>query len=78
VATAVGRLGWRVYATNALPDHLSLVQAVLAYRSRYASGCNTVPAASAARTNFSIVFFHVIGAMVSNPCAREWARIFAL
>jgi transposase len=35
VATAIGRLGWRVYATNAPPDHLSLVQAVRAYRSQY-------------------------------------------
>ena len=29
------RLGWRVYATNAPPDQLSLSQAVLAYRSQY-------------------------------------------
>jgi transposase len=35
VATAIGRLGWRVYATNALPEELSLAQAVLAYRSQY-------------------------------------------
>jgi transposase len=35
VATAIGRLGWRVYATNALPAQLSLAQAVLAYRSQY-------------------------------------------
>jgi transposase len=35
VATAISRLGWRVYATNAPPDHLSLAQAVLAYRSQY-------------------------------------------
>jgi len=33
VATAVGRLGWRVYATNVPAEQLSLVQAVLAYRS---------------------------------------------
>lgn len=35
VATAIGRLGWRVYATHAPLDHLSLSQAVLAYRSQY-------------------------------------------
>jgi transposase len=35
VATAIGRLGWRVYATNAPSDQLSLAQAVLAYRSQY-------------------------------------------
>ena len=35
VATAIGRLGWRVYATNAPPEKLSLAQAVLAYRSQY-------------------------------------------
>jgi transposase len=35
VAAAIGRLGWRVYATNAPPKQLSLVQAVLAYRSQY-------------------------------------------
>jgi transposase len=35
VATAIGRLGWRVSATNAPPEQLSLVQAVLAYRSQY-------------------------------------------
>jgi len=35
VALARSRLGWRVYATNAPPGQLSLVQAVLAYRSQY-------------------------------------------
>jgi transposase len=35
VATAIDRLGWRVYATNAPPEQLSLAQAVLAYRSQY-------------------------------------------
>jgi transposase len=35
VATAIGRLGWRVYATNTPPDQLPLSQAVLAYRSQY-------------------------------------------
>ena len=35
VVTAITRLGWRVYATNAPPEQLSLVQAVLAYRSQY-------------------------------------------
>jgi transposase len=35
VAVAVRRLGWRVYATNAPADQLSLPQAVLAYRSEY-------------------------------------------
>jgi len=35
VATAIGRLGWRVYATNAPAAQLSLAQAVLAYRSQY-------------------------------------------
>ena len=35
VATAIGRLGWRVYATNAPPEQLSLAQAILAYRSQY-------------------------------------------
>jgi transposase len=35
VAAAIGRLGWRVYATNAPPAPLSLAQAVLAYRSEY-------------------------------------------
>jgi transposase len=33
VATAVRRLGWRVYATTQPADQLSLAQAVLAYRS---------------------------------------------
>jgi transposase len=35
VATAIARLGWRVYATNAPAEQLSLTQAVLAYRSQY-------------------------------------------
>jgi transposase len=35
VAAAIGRLGWRVYATNAPSEQLSLAQAVLAYRSQY-------------------------------------------
>lgn len=35
VAAAVRQLGWRVYATNARPEDLALVQAVLAYRSQY-------------------------------------------
>jgi transposase len=35
VATDIGRLGWRVDATNAPLDQLSLSQAVLAYRSPY-------------------------------------------
>ena len=35
VGAAVRQLGWRVYATNARPEDLSLVQAVLAYRSQY-------------------------------------------
>ena len=35
MATAIGRLGWRVYATNAPADQLPLPQAVLAYRSQY-------------------------------------------
>jgi transposase len=35
VAVAVRRLGWRVYVTNAPAEQLSLVQAVLAYRSEY-------------------------------------------
>jgi transposase len=33
--TAVRRLGWRVYATNAPAQQLTLTQAVLAYRSEY-------------------------------------------
>lgn len=32
---AVGRLGWRVYATNAPVERLSLEQAALAYRDQY-------------------------------------------
>jgi transposase len=35
VTAAVQRLGWRVYATNHPTDHLTLTQAVLAYRSAY-------------------------------------------
>ncbi len=35
VATAVARLGWRVYATNAPAATLSATQAVLAYRQEY-------------------------------------------
>jgi transposase len=35
VAAAIGRLGWRVYATHAPSEQLSLAQAVLAYRSHY-------------------------------------------
>ena len=35
VTAAVQRLGWRVYATNCHADHLTLTQAVLAYRSAY-------------------------------------------
>ena len=35
VATALGRLGWLVYATNAPPEQLALSQVVLAYRSQY-------------------------------------------
>jgi transposase len=35
VATAIGRLGWRVSATNAPAEQRSLAQAVLAYRSQY-------------------------------------------
>jgi transposase len=35
VATAVRRLGWRVYATTQPADQLSLAQAVLAYRNEY-------------------------------------------
>jgi len=35
VATAIGRLGWRVYATNAPAAPLSLAPAGLAYRSPY-------------------------------------------
>jgi len=32
---AVHRLGWRIYVTNQPADHLSLAQAVLAYRDEY-------------------------------------------
>jgi transposase len=35
LASAVGRLGWRVYGTNHPREQLSLEQAVLAYRSEY-------------------------------------------
>ena len=35
VETAVNDLGWRVYATNQLAQHLSLEQAVWAYREQY-------------------------------------------
>jgi transposase len=35
VATTIGRLGWRVYATNVPAEQLSLAQAVLAYRNQY-------------------------------------------
>ena len=35
VTAAVQRLGWRVYATNHPADHLTLRQAVVAYRSAY-------------------------------------------
>ena len=35
VEEAVRRLGWRVYATNAPAEQLSLTQAVLAYRHEY-------------------------------------------
>jgi transposase len=35
IAQAVRLLGWRVYATNAPQDRLSLEQAVLAYRAEY-------------------------------------------
>jgi transposase len=35
MGAAVRQLGWRVYATNAPAEHLSLAQAVLAYRSQY-------------------------------------------
>jgi transposase len=34
-AEAKRSLGWRVYATNQLAEHLSLAQAVLAYRAEY-------------------------------------------
>jgi transposase len=32
---AIGRLGWRVYATNQSAEHLTAAQAVLAYREEY-------------------------------------------
>jgi transposase len=35
VGAAMRQVGWRVYATNAPPEQLSLAQAVLAYRSQY-------------------------------------------
>jgi transposase len=35
LASAVGRVGWRVYGTNQPREQLSLEQAVLAYRSEY-------------------------------------------
>ncbi len=35
IEQAKRRLGWRVYATNAVAEKLSLTQAVLAYRSQY-------------------------------------------
>ena len=35
VTTAVQRLGWRVYAASHHTAHLTLTQAVLAYRSAY-------------------------------------------
>src|SRR5205085_1870830 len=35
LAKAIEQLGWRVYATNQMPDGLSLVQAVEAYRDEY-------------------------------------------
>jgi hypothetical protein len=35
VEEAVRRLGWRVYATNAPAEQLTLTQAVLAYRNEY-------------------------------------------
>ncbi|MBI3973570.1 MAG: hypothetical protein HY332_20035 [Chloroflexi bacterium] len=34
-AQAIGRLGWRVYATNQPAPHLPLAQAALAYRDEY-------------------------------------------
>ena len=38
VEEAVRRLGWRVYATNAPAEQLSLTQAVLAYRTHRSTG----------------------------------------
>ena len=35
IEEAKQRLGWRVYATNALPEQLSLTKTVLAYRDQY-------------------------------------------
>jgi transposase len=35
LAAAIRRLGWRLYGTNQPAEHLSLEQAVLAYRSEY-------------------------------------------
>jgi transposase len=35
IAQAMSQLGWRVYATNHLSEHLSLAQAVEAYRDEY-------------------------------------------
>lgn len=35
IAKAMSQLGWRVYATNHLADHLTLEQAVEAYRDEY-------------------------------------------
>jgi transposase len=35
IATAMSKLGWRVYATNHQEDHLTLEQAVEAYRDEY-------------------------------------------
>jgi transposase len=35
IERAMSQLGWRVYATNVLPEHLTLDQAVEAYRDEY-------------------------------------------